>query len=1040
MEHGIKRTETTSQVVRDAFMLKTLMDEYLDHGSERTLRQWDKLHLTFGERLDYEVISESIERPLLEDLKKVYRSVNHLYPRVVEMIASFDQNQDLKTKKMLTSLMSLQLEQMVIAANNLGEATQLLTLNRGHFVQQLIVALGISTVLIILINIYLIRKSVVRPLQALSAGTEKVGAGNFEQIAEIKSDDEVGKLSQAFNTMIENLQEREQEREITIKFLNLVNESHGTKDMIHAATTFFQQQSGCEAVGIRLHEGDDYPYFEARGFPKEFILLENHLCDYDDKGRVILDSDGSPDLACMCGNVISRKFDPSKPFFTGRGSFWTNCTTDLLASTTEEDRQSRTRNRCNGEGYESVALIPLRTSDEPFGLLQLNDKRKGRFTPESIALWERLAQYLSVALAKFGAERELKESEARLKESQAMAHLGSWELDVANSVLTWSDEVYRIFGLQPQEFKATYEAFLETVHPDDRKAVDEAYSGSLRNGRDRYEIEHRIVRKLTGEVRIVQEKCEHIRDGSGSIIRSVGMVHDITERKRAEENIRESQERFSLFMNNSPTIAWTKDEQGRHVYLSATYENRFGVRFEDWQGKTDFELWPRETAEEFWKNDQLVLSQNRPLEIIETTTGSDGVPCYWLNFRFPFQDALGKRYVGGIGLDITDRKHAEEALRKAHAELELRVQERTAELEKAKQAITVERQRLYDVLETLPVYVCLLDSDYRMPFANRYFRETFAEPLGLRCHDFLFNRKEPCEICETYTVMKTHSPHRWYWTGPNGRDYDIYDFPFFEADGSMLILEMGIDITERKKAEAGLQQTLADLTRSNEDLQQFAYVASHDLQEPLRNVASCLQLLEKKYKNNLDAKADELIHYAVESSVRMKTLIQDLLAFSRIVTKGKPPQRVDCEEILNQTVKNLRSSISEAGAVITHDPLPTILADDAQLSQVFQNLIGNGIKFRREEHPQIHVSAVMNNGEWIFSVKDNGIGIESRHLDRIFVIFQRLHKRSQYGGTGIGLAIVKKVVERHHGRVWVESEFGSGTTFHFTIPDKRIQT
>jgi light-regulated signal transduction histidine kinase (bacteriophytochrome) len=287
--------------------------------------------------------------------------------------------------------------------------------------------------------------------------------------------------------------------------------------------------------------------------------------------------------------------------------------------------------------------------------------------------------------------------------------------------------------------------------------------------------------------------------------------------------------------------------------------------------------------------------------------------------------------------------------------------------------------------------------------------------------------------------MKTREPHHWYWTGPNGRDYDIYDFPFIDTDGSFLILEMGIDITEQKKAEASLQQTLADLTRSNADLQQFAYVASHDLQEPLRNVASCLQLLEKKYKNNLDAKADQYIHYAVESSVRMKTLILDLLTYSRIGTRGNPPKQTDCEQILDRTVKNLRSAISEAGAVITHDPLPTILADEAQLSQVFQNLIGNGIKFRREEQPHIHVSAAKNKKEWIFSVKDNGIGIESRHLDRIFVIFQRLHKRSQYGGgTGIGLAIVKKVVERHNGRVWVESEFGNGTTFYFTIPEKGI--
>ncbi len=166
----------------------------------------------------------------------------------------------------------------------------------------------------------------------------------------------------------------------------------------------------------------------------------------------------------------------------------------------------------------------------------------------------------------------------------------------------------------------------------------------------------------------------------------------------------------------------------------------------------------------------------------------------------------------------------------------------------------------------------------------------------------------------------------------------------------------------------------------------------------------------------------------------MKALILDLLAYSRVATRGKPPEPVDCEQALDLTLRNLRSAINENGATVTHDPLPTIFGDDSQLLQVFQNLIGNAIKFRRDEPPQIHVSAVKNKNEWVFSIKDNGIGIESRHLDRIFVIFQRLHKRSQYEGTGMGLAIVKKVVERHGGRVWVESEVGVGTTFYFTMP------
>jgi light-regulated signal transduction histidine kinase (bacteriophytochrome) len=195
-------------------------------------------------------------------------------------------------------------------------------------------------------------------------------------------------------------------------------------------------------------------------------------------------------------------------------------------------------------------------------------------------------------------------------------------------------------------------------------------------------------------------------------------------------------------------------------------------------------------------------------------------------------------------------------------------------------------------------------------------------------------------------------------------------------------------------------------------------------------------MLEKTCKNKLGPEADQLTNYAVDAVTRMKSLIQGLLSYSRISTTGKPLSRIDSEEVLRQTFPNLRSIITETGAVISNDPLPTVTADPTQLLQVFQNIIGNSLKFRGEEPPRVHVSAVKDGNEWVFSVKDNGIGIESRHLDRIFVIFQRLNKRTRYStGTGIGLAIVKKIVDRHRGRIWVESEPGKGTTFNFTIPD-----
>ena len=759
------------------------------------------------------------------------------------------------------------------------------------------------------------------------------------------------------------------------------------------------------------------------------------------------------------------------------------------------------------------------------------------------------------------------------------------------------------------------------------------------------------------------------------------------------------------------------------------------------------------------------------------------------------------------------------------------------ERKQAEAQVKAERQRLYDVLETLPVYVVLLTPDYRVPFANRFFEERFGKSEGRRCYEYLFNRSEPCEICETFTVLKTGQPHHWYWTGPDGRDYDIYDFPFTDSDGSPLILEMGIDITERnraedalrqselryrtlfetmdegfcvvemiydaegkpvdyrfveanpafekhigfknglgrtirelvpdydahwfeiygrvartgastrfeevaeamqrfydvfafriggeenprvgilfkdityqkraekaireakemlelrvaertaeleavldvapvavwiahdaqcsritgnrcadelmrvprktnvsasappgeaavtyrvfrdgiemrpaelpaqaaaatgnpiaaemldlifsdgrvvhliegavplfnaegcvrgaiatgmditpmrraeqslreseeryqrlvkltpiplcfvnkdgeisyfndrfiqvfgydevptlkewwrlacpdeqyrrwvvetwesavrrasetsadiepieyyvackdgtvravvisgitiedgvlaifvdvterKRAEEALRRAAVELARSNEDLEQFARVASHDLQEPLRMVSGFLKLLRERYEPQLDAKAKEYIGYSVEGATRMSQLIADLLAYSRVDRRGQALRPTDAGKALAGAIANLRGSIKEAGATVTFDDLPIVRGDASQLTQLFQNLVGNAIKFRHADRPcQVHISARLEEGKWIFAARDNGIGIVKEAFDRVFVIFQRLHTREKYAGTGIGLAICKKIVERHGGKIWLQSQVGEGSTFYFTLPE-----
>ncbi|MBD1844422.1 response regulator [Cyanobacteria bacterium FACHB-63] len=259
------------------------------------------------------------------------------------------------------------------------------------------------------------------------------------------------------------------------------------------------------------------------------------------------------------------------------------------------------------------------------------------------------------------------------------------------------------------------------------------------------------------------------------------------------------------------------------------------------------------------------------------------------------------------------------------------------------------------------------------------------------------------------------------------------DWTEFETELlQQLANQVGIALNQAQLLE---QETLQsqELARSNSELQQFAYIASHDLQEPLRMITSYLQLLERRYKDQLDDSANDFISYAVDGATRMKTLINDLLAYSRVQTRGKPFELVDCNESVEQAIANLKLAIEDNQATLTCDPLPEVMADRTQMIQLFQNLISNALKFRCAEAPIIRISAELRSEQWLFRVQDNGIGIEEQYAERIFVIFQRLHNRTEYPGTGIGLAVCKKIIERHGGKIWVESQTGKGSTFCFTI-------
>ncbi len=368
------------------------------------------------------------------------------------------------------------------------------------------------------------------------------------------------------------------------------------------------------------------------------------------------------------------------------------------------------------------------------------------------------------------------------------------------------------------------------------------------------------------------------------------------------------------------------------------------------------------------------------------------------------------------------------------------------ERKRAEEKIKLTAKEWETTFNSIPDMVSVQEKEFKIVRVNKAYADTLKmkpnELIGKPCYEIIHGTKEPWPNCPHKQTLETGKAVVEEFFEPRLNMYlEVSTSPIFDEKGEFAgSVHVSKNISERKQAEEKLKKTLLDLERSNKELQQFAYVASHDLQEPLRAVASYTQLLKRRYKDKLDESANVFMQFAVDGAVRMQTLIDDLLVYSRIGAKGKLFEPTDFHLVLGQATTNLRVAIEENHAKITDDNLPTVMADASHINQLFQNLIGNAIKFRSQETPHIHLSAELKGNEWLFSVRDNGIGIDPQYKEKIFKIFQRLHSIDEYPGTGIGLAICERIVEQHGGKIWAESEVGKYSTFYFTIPVKRGQT